>query len=85
MYETALSRRGCIPMNFTGKSMRGFVFVDPEGTRLKKDLNTWLELALEFNPRAKMRFAYATHRCATTGLLNKSHELRLECLSEPLS
>jgi hypothetical protein len=51
IYETARGRRGCIPMDFTGKSMRGFVFVDPEGTKLKRDLNAWLELALEFNPR----------------------------------
>ena len=53
IYDTALCRRGCIPMDFTGKSMRGFVFVDPPGTKLKKDLNSWIDLALEFNPRAR--------------------------------
>jgi hypothetical protein len=51
-YEAALGRKGCIPMDFTGKPMRGFVFVNPEGTKSTKDLNGWLALALEFNPRA---------------------------------
>lgn len=51
-YEAALGRRGCVPMDFTGRPMRGFVFVNPEGTGSKRDLNFWVELALEFNPRA---------------------------------
>jgi TfoX/Sxy family transcriptional regulator of competence genes len=53
IYETALSRDGCKPMDFTGKRMKGFVFVEPEGIDQEEDLEYWLELALEFNPRAK--------------------------------
>lgn len=52
VYETALDRKGCVPMDFTGRPMRGFVFVNPEGTKSKRSLKTWLTLALEFNPRA---------------------------------
>jgi hypothetical protein len=33
--------------------MRGFVFVNPEGISADRDLESWLDLALEFNPRAK--------------------------------
>ena len=40
-------------MDFTRKPMKGFVFVDPEGTRTKKDLEYWIKLALDFNKRAK--------------------------------
>jgi len=29
IFEHALTRLGCQPMDFTGRSMRGFVFVDP--------------------------------------------------------
>ncbi len=29
--ETALKRPGCKPMDITGKPLKGFVFVDPEG------------------------------------------------------
>jgi TfoX/Sxy family transcriptional regulator of competence genes len=53
IYETALSRYGCKPMDFTGKRMKGYVFVEPEGIDQEEDLEYWLELALEFNPRAK--------------------------------
>ena len=53
MYETALHKRGCREMNFTGKPMKGVVFVDPEGTTNKKDLSYWVDHALDFNKRAK--------------------------------
>ena len=53
IYETALQRIGCGPMDFTGKPMRGFVFVAPEGWRSAKQLREWLDDAIEFNPRAK--------------------------------
>ena len=53
IYEIALTRKGCIPMDFTGKTMKGFVFVEPEGIDLDEELDYWIELALEFNPRAK--------------------------------
>lgn len=51
-YEAALGRRGCLPMDFTGRPMRSFVFVNPDGIGSKRDLKFWLELALEFDPRA---------------------------------
>lgn len=53
VYEVALAQRGCREMDFTGRPMKGFVFVDPEGTRTKKDLEYWVNLALDFNKRAK--------------------------------
>jgi hypothetical protein len=51
-YEDALSRKGCGPMDFTGRPLRGFVFVGPQGTATAKELGFWIALALEFNPRA---------------------------------
>lgn len=52
IYEESLRQPGCVPMDFTGKPMRGFVFVQPTGLSTKRDLKSWLDLALEFNPRA---------------------------------
>jgi TfoX/Sxy family transcriptional regulator of competence genes len=52
-YEVALRRKGCRPMNFTGKPMRGFVFVSSKGTGNEKDLSHWIDLALDFNKKAK--------------------------------
>ena len=53
VYDTALKKKDCRPMDFTDKPMRGFVFVEPKGTTSKKDLKYWLDLALDFNKRAK--------------------------------
>jgi len=53
IYEQALERKGCMPMDFTGRPMRGFVFVNAEGVGADRDLASWLDLALEFNPKAK--------------------------------
>jgi len=52
-YDEARARKGCRPMDFTGRPMRGFVFVESEGLKSDKDLASWLELALAFNPAAK--------------------------------
>src|SRR3989344_3478653 len=52
-YETALQKMGCREMNFTGRPMKGFVFVSPEGTSNKRDLDYWIDLALDFNKNAK--------------------------------
>jgi TfoX/Sxy family transcriptional regulator of competence genes len=53
VYETALKKKGCREMDFTGKPMKGFVFISPENIKRKADLDYWLGLALDFNKRAK--------------------------------
>ena len=52
-YDECLKKPGCRPMNFTGRAMRGFVFVGPEGYDADSDLQQWMEAALAFNPLAK--------------------------------
>jgi len=52
-HEIALRRKGCREMDFTGRPMKGFVFVGPDGTRLTKDLRHWVGIALEYNKKAK--------------------------------
>ena len=53
IYETSLQRKGCREMDFTGKPMKGFVFVSPEGTNSRNNLSYWTGLSLEFNTKAK--------------------------------
>ena len=53
IHEAALQRKGCREMDFTGRPMKGFVFINPEGTSTKKDLDYWIELSLAFNKKAK--------------------------------
>lgn len=35
------------PMDFTGKPMKEFVFVSPEGFKTEEQLQNWIELGLE--------------------------------------
>lgn len=54
IYDTVIEKEGgCEPMNFTGKTMKGFVFVSEDVLKTKKQLEYWLKLALEFNKTAK--------------------------------
>ncbi len=53
IYNQALSKKGCREMDFTGRSMKGFVFVEPEGIDMDADLEYWVQLCLDFNPKAK--------------------------------
>ncbi|MCB9046892.1 MAG: TfoX/Sxy family protein [Chitinophagales bacterium] len=53
VYEQALEQPGCREMIFTGKPMKGYVFVDEQAVKSNKDLNYWLDLCLAFNKHAK--------------------------------
>lgn len=44
-YENYLTLPGCRLMDFTGKPMKGFIYVYPEGFDLDKDLDQWVEEA----------------------------------------
>jgi TfoX/Sxy family transcriptional regulator of competence genes len=52
-YEESLLKDGCSEMNFTGRPMKGYVFLTDEAIDLDKDLEYWIQLALDFNPFAK--------------------------------
>jgi TfoX/Sxy family transcriptional regulator of competence genes len=53
VYDAALRKTGCVHMDFTGRPMHGFVFVNPAGLATDDELDGWLKLAMEFNPKAK--------------------------------
>lgn len=46
--QAALHRRGARPMNFTGKPMKGYLFVDPPGIAEDRDLEAWIGWARSF-------------------------------------
>ncbi len=52
-YPEALTKKGCKEMTFTGRPMKGYVYLDEEVLDLDTDLEYWLQLALDFNPLAK--------------------------------
>ena len=47
-YQEALSRPHSRPMDFTGKPLKGFVFVDPAGFEEDDDLAAWVALSTRF-------------------------------------
>ncbi|MGB5419841.1 TfoX/Sxy family protein [Algibacter sp.] len=52
-YEKELNKAECLPMDFTGRPMKGYIFVTPDGFDNDVDLSYWLDLCLAFNPSAK--------------------------------
>lgn len=44
--DEALEKIGCRPMDFTGKPMKGYVFISDEGMKKRKILNTGWTCAL---------------------------------------
>jgi TfoX/Sxy family transcriptional regulator of competence genes len=52
-YDEVIEKEGCKPMDFTGKVMKGYVFVDVDALKTKKQLEYWITLALEYNKIAK--------------------------------
>ena len=53
IYESELEKKETLPMDFTGRPMRGYIFVTPDGIDMEDDLKYWLQLCIDFNPLAK--------------------------------
>ncbi len=47
-YEAALERPHARPMDFTGKPLKGFVYVGLKGFATQAALESWIGLALDF-------------------------------------
>ena len=52
-YQQALTFNGASPMDFTGRQMTGYVFVNAEGMDEDAALIKWIGHAIEFNQKAK--------------------------------
>ena len=46
--ETLLKKDGVRPMNFTGKSMKGFLFVSSNQYKTDKKLKGWIDRCMDF-------------------------------------
>lgn len=52
LHDEATSKTGCRTMDFTKRPMSGFILVDETGMSSQKDFEYWMNMALDFNPRA---------------------------------
>lgn len=48
-HDQLIFKNGSREMDFTGKVMRGFLFISPEGFDAESDLDFWIEKASDFN------------------------------------
>lgn len=53
MNEVVVEKTGCTTMVLGKRPMLGYVLIEEEGRRTKKDFDYWINLCLEFNPLAK--------------------------------
>jgi hypothetical protein len=42
-------------MNFTGKPMKGYVYVDPAGFESDSDMGGWVDLCIRFNASMSLK------------------------------
>ena len=47
-FEEALEKEGCRPMQFGGRVMKGFIYVDESVLNSRKKLESWMKLPLEY-------------------------------------
>jgi len=53
LHDISIEKTGCRTMDFTKRPMSGFIMVDESGTKSKKMFDYWIDLALDFNSKAK--------------------------------
>lgn len=61
-YEEVLKMPHAREMDFTGKPMRGFVYVSEEGTSNTRSLQKWLKMGVEFAMTAEKKPKKKTKR-----------------------
>jgi TfoX/Sxy family transcriptional regulator of competence genes len=53
LHEDAIEKNGCRTMDFTKRLMKGYVMVNEDGIRTKKEFDYWINLCVAFNSKAK--------------------------------
>jgi len=48
-YEKEIKKDVCLPMDFTGRPMKGYIFITLEGFDMDTDLEYWIQKALDYN------------------------------------
>ena len=53
LYAAVVNKKGCRPVIMGGREYKGYVYVNEEGIKTKRDFDYWIGLSLEFNKKAK--------------------------------
>jgi len=54
-YEQALAKPHARPMDFTGRPMRGFVYVESDGCKTRKTLSAWVDSGIKYSKLKKTK------------------------------
>lgn len=52
-YKEEIKKDVCLPMDFTGRPMRGYIYITPQGFDLDEDLEYWIQKAVDFNIKSQ--------------------------------
>ncbi|HEY3875455.1 MAG TPA: TfoX/Sxy family protein [Candidatus Kapabacteria bacterium] len=53
LHETVMESEGVTPVIMRGRSYKGYVRVQEDAVKTKRELNKWIAMTLEFNKQAK--------------------------------
>ena len=53
IHDVAIKKKGAGPVVMKNREYRGYLYVNEEGLKAGKDFEYWVNLCLDFNPRAK--------------------------------
>lgn len=53
LHEASIAKNGCRSVIMKGREYKGYVYINEEGMKTKKEFDYWISLALEFNKKAK--------------------------------
>ena len=53
IHEEVIGKKGCRTVEMKGREYKGYVYVNAEGIKTKRDFDYWVGLALDFNKKAK--------------------------------
>jgi TfoX/Sxy family transcriptional regulator of competence genes len=53
LHDIQVEKMGCRTMDFTKRPMKGYIMIEEVGMKSKKDFDYWIDLALDFNSKAK--------------------------------
>ena len=70
-YDRLLAEPGAQPMDFTGKPMRGFLYVTGAGTATSPALNQWISRALDFAEKQRPKALRSAPRPKSANRPNK--------------
>ena len=48
-YTKEIHKEECLPMDFTGRPMKGYIFITPKSLDMDDDLDYWITQAVEYN------------------------------------